>query len=90
MGGNEHIALFLDQTGGHGAKVLNIPDAVTLEPLPPSSPELKPAERVWLYLRERDLSHRLLLDYHVVVEATCEAGRRPIAQDGRMTSLASH
>jgi hypothetical protein len=31
---------------------------------------------LWLHLRERDLSHRLVDDYRAVVEATCEARRR--------------
>jgi hypothetical protein len=61
---------------------------VTLVPLPPRSLELNPAAR--LYLKKRDLSHRLLDDYHVVVEATCEAWRCLIEQDGRMTSLTSY
>jgi transposase len=68
--------MLLDQTKWHGARALKILDCVTLMPLPPRSPEPKPAERVWLHLRERDLSHRLLDDYHAVLKATCEARRR--------------
>jgi hypothetical protein len=45
---------------------------------------------VWLYLKKRYLSHRLLDDYHVIVEATFEAWRRLIEQHGRMTSLTSY
>jgi hypothetical protein len=45
---------------------------------------------VWLQLRERDLSRNLLADYHVVEQAMCEAWRRLIEQDRRMTSLTSH
>jgi hypothetical protein len=30
-------------------------------------------ERVWLYLRERFLSHRLLADYTAVLDAACDA-----------------
>jgi transposase len=52
--------MVLDQAGWHGAKALKVPETVTLVPLPPSSPDLNPVERVWLYLRERYLSHRLL------------------------------
>jgi transposase len=50
-----------------------VPDTVTLIRLPPYSPELNPVERVWLYLRERHLSHRLLDDYDQIVEALCSA-----------------
>ena len=37
-----------------------LPSATRLVHLPPYSPELNPVERVWLYLRERWLSHRVL------------------------------
>jgi hypothetical protein len=33
----------------------------------------QPLERVWLYLRERHLSHRLLDTYDAVVAALCRA-----------------
>ena len=52
---------------------LRVPDNVTLVPLPPYAPELNPIERVWLYLRERFLSHRLHADYTAVLDAACEA-----------------
>jgi transposase len=41
--------------------------------LPPCSPELNPVERLWLYLRERYLSHWLLDDYDAIVDAFCRA-----------------
>jgi transposase len=41
--------------------------------LPPYAPELNPVERVWLYLKERFLSHRLLADYDAIVDAACQA-----------------
>ena len=50
-----HAVLMLDQAGWHGRAALQVPDNVTLLPLPPYSPELNPVERVWLYLRERCL-----------------------------------
>jgi transposase len=33
---------------------------MTLVSLPAYTPELNPVERVWLYVKERFLSHRLL------------------------------
>ena len=80
--------MLLDQAGWRGAKALKVPDCVTLVPLPPRSPELNPATRVWLLLKARCLSHRLLDDYDAIVEATCEAWRRLMEQPGgRLTSL---
>ena len=70
---DEHAALVLDGAGWHVAHDLRAPDNLTLIPLPPYSPELNPVERVWLYLRERHLSHRVLADYDAVVDALCRA-----------------
>lgn len=67
------VLLVMDQAGWHGSKELTIPDNIIPVPLPPYSPELNPVERVWLYLRERFLSHRLLDDYDAIVEACCQA-----------------
>jgi putative transposase len=59
-------------------------------PLPSSSPELNPVERVWLYRRERYLSHRLLADYEAIVEACCQAWKALVAEKGRIQSLTSY
>ena len=58
-----HAVLILDRAGWHGSPRLEVPANVTLVPLPAYSPELNPVERVWLYLRERFLSHRVLDGY---------------------------
>ena len=63
---------------------------ITLEPLPPRSPELNPVERLWLFLKQRFLSHRLLDDYDAIVDAACTAWRRLIDEPGRITSLCSY
>ena len=62
------------------------PGNVTLVPLPPYAPELNPVERVWLYLRERFLSHRLLDD--AIVDACCAAWNRLTPK--RLRSLCSY
>jgi len=58
--------------------------------LPPYSPELNPIERVWLHLKERFLSHRLLADYDAIADAACNAWNRLCAEVGRITSLCSY
>ncbi|MDU7521865.1 MAG: IS630 family transposase [Roseomonas mucosa] len=68
-----HAVLVLDQAGWHGSRQLRVPGNVTLVPLPPYAPELNPGERVWLYLRERFLSHRLLHSNAAIVDACCQA-----------------
>jgi transposase len=87
---DEHAVMILDQAGWHGSKALTVPDNVTLVPLPSYSPELNPVERVWLYLKERFLSHRLLDDYDAIVNAACKAWNRLKAEEGRIKSLCSY
>jgi len=86
---NEHVAMVLDQAGWHGAKALMVPPNITLLPLPPYAPELNPVERLWLYLKQRFLSHRLHADYEAIVDSADCAWNRLIAEAGRITSLCS-
>lgn len=90
LAGDEHAVLVLDQAGWHGARALRAPDNITLVALPPYSPELNPVERVWLYLKERFLSHRLHADYDAIADAACNAWNRLRAETGRLTSLCSY
>jgi hypothetical protein len=85
-----HAVLLLDQAGWHGARRLVVPGNLTLLPLPAYSPELNPVERVWLYLRERFLSHRVLADYDAVLDAACDAWNALAAETGRLASLTAY
>ena len=85
---DEHAALALDGAGWHTSNDLRVPDIVTLVPLPPYSPELNPVERVWLYLRERHLSHRILDDCDAIVDALCSAWKALTRE--RLKSLAAY
>ena len=87
---DEHVAMFADRAGWHIAGDLRVPDNITLIQLPAYSPELNPVERVWLYLKERFLSHRLHADYDAIAEAACNAWNRLLAEAGRITSLCSY
>jgi hypothetical protein len=79
--------MFLDQAGWHRSNDLVIPANITLMPLPPYSPELNPVERIWEYLKERFLSHRLLNDFDAIVDAACTAWNKLTAETGRLASL---
>jgi hypothetical protein len=85
-----HVVMVLDPAGWHDARALRVPESVTLVPLPAYSPELNPVERVWLYLREGYLSHRLLADYEAVVAACCDAWNAVTAETGRLRSLTAY
>ena len=68
---------------------LAVPDNLTLAFLPPYSPELNVIERVWLYLKERYLLHRVWPDYGDILDAVCEAWNKLIDEPGRIRSLTS-
>ena len=86
-----HAVLVLDRAGWHVSADLVVPANLTLVHLPPYSPELNPVEKVWLYLRERWLSHRVLAGgYEAVVDAACAAWNALRAEPGRLRSLTSY
>ena len=80
----------LDGAGWHDPRALRVPDNVTLVPLPPYSPELNPVERIWLFLRERFLSLRVLDDTEAIIAACCDAWNALIAEPDRLRSLCAY
>ena len=86
-----HAVLVLDRAGWHVSEELSVPANLTLIPLPAYSPELNPVERVWEYLRDRWLSHRVLAGgYAAVLKAACAAWNALLAEPGRLRSLTSY
>ena len=73
LAADEHAAMVLDQAGWHIARKLVVPSNVSFILQPSYSPELNPVERIWLFLRERHFSHRLLNDYEAILKALCNA-----------------
>ncbi|MBB4039858.1 hypothetical protein GGR34_001505 [Microvirga flocculans] len=82
--------LVLDQSGWHDAQAVLVPETNALLPLPPLSPRVNPMARVWQYLRERSLSHRMLADYEAALEAVCRASIRVLDERGCLTILAAY
>jgi transposase len=75
-GPDAHVVLVLDQAGWHVAKALVVPANVTLLHLPPYSPELNGAERIWSFMRSHYLSNRLYKDYDELFECIKDAWNR--------------
>lgn len=46
-GKDKIIILVIDRAGWHTSQQVVVPQGIILEPLPPYSPELQPAERLW-------------------------------------------
>jgi transposase len=84
-----HALVIMDRAGWHIAGELIVPDNLTPVFLPPYSPELNAIERVWLFLRERFLSHRLFRTYRDILDACCRAWNALLAESDHIRSLCS-
>lgn len=84
---NAHAVLMLDQAGWHLSATLEIPDNITILPLPPKSPELNPVENLWQFMRDNWLSNRIFTSYANIPNHCCEAWNRLIDQPWRIMSL---
>jgi transposase len=69
----KNILLIWDQAGYHRSKDLQIPANITIEPLPPYSPELNPSERLWRWLRRHACRNRLFSSLDEQAEALAQA-----------------
>ena len=69
-----HAVVNLDGAGWHqlGGR-LQIPDNISLLPLPRYSPELNPVENIWQFLRQNYLANSVYETYEAIVDACCQA-----------------
>jgi transposase len=74
----EHAVMVWDGAGFHKSKQLSVPDNITLELLPPYSPELNPIENLWHYLKSHYWSNRAYADYDALEEAAMNAWRKAV------------
>ena len=82
-----HGVVILDQAGWHTTKKLNVPENITLMPLPPRSPELNPAENIWQFMRQNWLSNRVFQNYDDIVEHGCFAWNQLTSQPWKIMSI---
>ena len=82
-----HAVLLLDQAGWHVSPKLNVPDNITLLPLPPRAPELNPVENVWQFVCDNWLSNQIFASYEEIVEQCCEAWNKLVEQPWIIMSL---
>lgn len=70
---SEHVLLILDGSKAHNNNKLIIPNNITLNFLPPYSPQLNPIERLWSYLKRNYLSFKLYKKIEDIIQAGIEA-----------------
>ena len=84
---NEHVLMFLDRAGWHRAKRLQIPENITLDWLPPYSPQCNPQELVWRELRCKSLANRDFMSLSAVEDALSESLANLASQSRQIQSL---
>jgi hypothetical protein len=82
-----HAVLLLDRAGWHTTRKLDVPDNITPIFLPSRAPELNLVENVWRNLRHNWLSNTVFENYDAIIDATCAAWRKLIAQPETITSI---
>jgi transposase len=85
-----HAVVLMDKAGWHVADELIVPANLTPVFLPPYSPELNPIERLWLYLKESHLTHRVFPGTVEIIDACCDAWNGLLTETGRIRSLCSY
>lgn len=83
-----HAVIVVDGAGWHqqGGK-LQVPENITLMPLPPYAPELNPVENIWAYLRANGLSNTVWQSYDDIVDACCTAWNWLMRSPDTITSI---
>jgi hypothetical protein len=79
-----------DPCGGHIAGELVVLANLTPVFLSPYSPELNPIERLWLYLKDSRLTHRVFDGTAEIIDACCDPWIGLLAETGRIRSLCSY
>lgn len=75
-----HAVVLLDQAGWHLSAKLEVPDNITLMPLPAKAPELNPVENIWQYVRDNWLSNRIFKSYDDILDHCCHAWNKLLDQ----------
>ena len=67
-----HAVIIVDQARWHTSGLLEIPQNISLLPLPPYSPELNSQENVWQWIKDKYLSNRVFKTFEEINDAAVE------------------
>ncbi|MBS88443.1 MAG: IS630 family transposase, partial [Sphingobium sp.] len=82
-----HGVLLMDQAGWHMTRKLEVPDNISIVPLPPKCPELNPVENLWQFMRDNWLSNRIFTSHENIIDLCCEAWNRLVDQPWRIMTI---
>lgn len=83
-----HGVLLMDQAGWHMTGKLEVPENISIIPLPPKCPELNallsavegPVENIWQFMRDNWLSNRIFTSHDNIIDLCCDAWNRLVDQ----------
>jgi transposase len=84
-----HAIVIIDSASWHTTEALNIPNNISLSPLPAYSPELNPMEQVWQKIKGDSLTNTTFKSYEDIVERCAEAWNSFCDEDGNIKQLCS-
>ena len=84
---NAYAVVLLDQAGWHLSAKVQVPDNITLMPLPSRSPELNPVENIWQFMRDNWLSNTVFTSHENIVTHCCEAWNNLIDEPWKIMSI---
>jgi transposase len=84
-----HAIIIIDRASWHTTEALNIPENISLLPLPPYSPELNPMEQVWQKIKADSLTNTTFENYDDIVEKCAKAWNSFCDEDGNIKQLCS-
>jgi transposase len=84
----KQIILVWDGAPAHRAQCLNIPEGITIVPLPAYTPELNPSERLWPLVKEgvANRAHDSVDDLMEQVSSRCQKLNQKPAQISALTN----
>ena len=84
-----HAIIIIDRASWHTTEALNIPENISLLPLPAYSPELNPMEQVWQKIKGDSLTNTTFKNYDDIVERCASAWNSFCDKDGNINNLCS-
>ena len=88
-GKDKHLLLVVDQAGWHTGKEVEVPEGIHLEFLPSGSPELQPAERLWMLTNE-GVANGLFEEIEQIEEALMERCVQLLDQSESIRALTNY
>ena len=84
-----HGIIIMDRASWHTTEALNIPENLSLLPIPAYSPELNPMEQVWQKIKADKLTNRVFKNYEDIVDSCSEAWNSFCDETGNIKNLCS-